>query len=245
MKIKKVVKLFKQGNVCVVGLRGKGKDMLMGNVIARRKKEDYVCNTDYCCKAQFYPFELEKLECGKNIYENFINGNITPYTYPYRLGTDVYIADAGIYFPSHYCNELNKKYGYVPTFMALSRHLGDCNVHFNVQNLNRVWDKIREQSDTYIMCRRCIVLFGRIVIQQIRIYEKYQSCVDRVPPFRMKRPLFNREAKAQIDIARSKYDCTYGVVKSGTLLYWNKTNYDTHIFREILKNGNKKENEEN
>lgn len=240
MKMKKVVKLFDIGNVCVVGLRGKGKDMLFGNVIARRAIP-YVSNTDYNTpKAEYTRFELDKLDCGGNTYVNFLDDNIKPYTYPYDVGVDIYVADAGIYFPAHYCNELNKRYPYFPTFMALSRHLGECNVHFNVQNLNRVWDKIREQSDTYIMCRRCIVLFGKIVIQQIRIYEKYQSCVDRVPPFRMKRPLFNREAKAQIDIARQKYECSYGEVKSGILLYWNKTKYDTHIFREILKNGKEK-----
>lgn len=67
------------------------------------------------------------------------------YEYPYPDGTDIYIADAGIYFPSQFCNELNRDYKYFPTFMALTRHLGEANVHFNVQNLNRVWDKIRSK----------------------------------------------------------------------------------------------------
>lgn len=237
MKLKKIIKYFEQGNVCVVGLRGTGKDMIMGNVIERRKAP-YISNTDYKCDNSTYNrFELEKLDCGKNTYVNFLDDDLKKYEFPYKLGTDIYIADGGIYFPSQYCNELNRKYPYFPVFMALSRHVGNNNVHFNVQNLNRVWDKIREQSDTYIMCRRCIVLFGKIVIQQVRIYEKYQSCVDRVPPFRMKKPLFNKEARAQIDIAKQKYDCNYGEVKSGLLVYINKTDYDTHIFRKGLKNG--------
>ena len=38
MLFSKVVKMFKKGSVCVSGLRGTGKDVIMGNVIARRKK---------------------------------------------------------------------------------------------------------------------------------------------------------------------------------------------------------------
>ena len=43
MRFKRIIRYFKRGNVCVTGLRGTGKDLLMGNVIARRKK-NYVSN---------------------------------------------------------------------------------------------------------------------------------------------------------------------------------------------------------
>lgn len=46
MRFKKMMKHFEDGNVCVIGLRGRGKDMLQGNVIVRRKKP-YISNTDY------------------------------------------------------------------------------------------------------------------------------------------------------------------------------------------------------
>ena len=58
MNMRKIVKLFEQGNVCVVGLRGCGKDMLFANVIARRR-QPYVSNTDYHCKKS--PFIKLKL----------------------------------------------------------------------------------------------------------------------------------------------------------------------------------------
>ena len=46
MRFRKIVKMFKKGNVCITGLRGTGKDVLMGNVI-NRVKYPYISNLDY------------------------------------------------------------------------------------------------------------------------------------------------------------------------------------------------------
>lgn len=242
MNIRKLKrKYFDKANCCVVGLKGTGKDMLFANVTARGNNA-YVSNTNYHNKNEFIPLEFNKLDVG-NTYVNFIEGIIKPYKYPYADGTHVYIADCGIYLPSQYCNELNKQYKYFPTFFALSRHLGACNVHFNVQNLNRVWDKLREQSDIYIKCEGCKVLFGKIVIQTITIYDKYQSCVDRVKPFKpMPIPLTAKaENKARYKTAnveaKRRYDEVYGSVKRRLLIYVNKSKYDTRVFKTILENG--------
>lgn len=232
MGINHIVKYFKAGNVCICGLIGRGKDMLMGNVIARLK-EPYVSNTDY--GGNRFPLEPSKIDCGGNTYENFISGDIKPYAYPYPDGTDIYIADAGVYFPSQYCNQLNNRYGYIATFMALSRHLGKCNVHFNVQNLNRVWDKIREMSDIYICTTGCVVLFGKFVIQRVIVYEKYQSAVDRVPPFWLPRPLLNPNRVFQWKVQKQNYDIAHGHIKSHILLYVNKAKYNTRIFKEMME----------
>lgn len=231
MGLRYIINLFRSGNVCICGLIGRGKDMLMGNVIARLD-EPYVSNTNY--GGDFHPFVPNDFNCGFNSYENFIEGNIKPYKFPFEDGTDIYIADAGVYFPSQYCGDLNKKYGYFSTFMALSRHLGKCNVHFNVQNLNRVWDKIREMSDIYIMTNFCVVLFGRLVLQRVTIYEKYQSAVDRVPPFWLPRPLLNSNRLFQWKIQKQNYEITHGSIKSHYLLYFNKANYDTRVFKEMM-----------
>ena len=235
MRLKKIIRMFDRGNVCVTGLRGSGKDMLTGNVIVRRKLP-YISNVDYGNVAR-YPFILKALDCGKNKFFNFLDGNVKFYSFPYPDGTDVYISDAGVYFPSHCCNELNKSYGYVPNFMALSRHLGECNVHVNVQNLNRCWDKLREQSDQYILCRWCKVFFGKIVIQKVRIYELYDSCVKRVPPFRLRKPLLSRDRKDTYALERDRYEQQFGVVDEGILIYINKSKYDTRIFKKILEEG--------
>lgn len=230
--MRKIIKMFEDGNVCVCGLRGRGKDMLFANVVMRRKKP-YVSNTDY--GGVRYPFDPAQLDCGGNTWKNFMSGNVAGYVFPYPDGTDIYLADAGVYFPAQYCNELNKSYGHIATFMALSRHLGQCNVHFNVQNLNRCWDKIREQSDAYIMCDWCVVLFG-IVFQRVTIYEKYQSAVDRVPVFCLPRPLLNPDRRFQWQMMYQSYQISHGEIKSRLLIYRNRSQYNTRIFKEMLSN---------
>lgn len=230
MLFRSIVKMFDKGNVCVCGLRGDGKDMLMSNVVVRRKKP-YVSNVDY--GGEYRPFNPLDYDT-KNTYKNFIEGKLNPYVYPHPDGTDIYISDGGVYFPAQNCSELNKYYGGFTTFMALSRHLGACNVHANAQNLNRLWDKIREQSDLYIFCNGCIVLFGKITIQIVTLYEIMDSCIKRVPPFSMKRPIMNKDRIQRYEIAREQYRCTHGKVDRRLLIYWHKSNYDTRIFKTIL-----------
>lgn len=236
MMFRKIVKMFDKGNVCVTGLRGDGKDMLMSNVVVRRKK-DYISNIDY--GGLYHKLDFKDIDCGHNTYKEFVSGKLQYYKFPYPDGTDVYISDVGVYFPSQYCNELNRDYKYLPVYMALSRHLAAGNVHINVQNLNRAWDKLREQSDQYILCRFCFVFFGKIVLQKVRIYELYDSCVMRVPPFRLSRPLLGGQRIDTWKQERDRYEQNYGVVKECLLLYINKSSYDTRIFKKLLEEGEK------
>lgn len=230
--MRKIIKLFKQGNVSVCGLKGAGKDMLFANVV-RRRKCAYISNTDY--GGMFIQFRPDQLNC-QNTWRNFMTGNLNRFIYPYDDGIDFYIADGGVYMPSQYQGDLCKEYSHIPVFMALSRHLGDCNVHYNVQNLNRMWDKIREQSDIYIRCIKCKVLFRFLVIQKVIIYEKYESAVNRVPPFRLRRPLINPDRIQQWEIQRSNYEISHGSVTPRLLIYINRSKYNTRVFKEMLEN---------
>lgn len=236
MSLHKIIKLFEQGAVTVTGQRGAGKDMLMANVIARRKAP-YISNCDY--GGDYTRLDFTMLDCGKNTYDNFIMEDVKPYTYPYPEKADIYITDVGVYLPAQYCNELNKKYPYLPVFFALSRQLGDCNVHFNTQNLNRCWDKLREQSDTYIRCRWCKVLFGRLVVQSVTVYDKADSCQSRLEPCRVRMPsIFSSpERREQVLMYLDNYYNSHGSVKNYLLVYFNKSSYNTRIFSEILKGG--------
>lgn len=234
MRFKKIIQMFQDQNVCVFGLKGTGKDLLFGNVIVRRGLP-YISNCDYSEGLYFNQFDYSCIDLAGNTYKNFITGDVKPYDFPYPDKTDLYLSDVGIYFPSQYCNELNRDFKSMPVYMAISRHLGLSNVHFNAQNLNRVWDKIREMSDTYIMCRWSVVLFGKLVIQGIRIYDKYQSALDRVKPFRMKIPFgAKKEAKAMYDIHKDSFINSHGNIKNRLLIYWHKSPYDTRLFKKIL-----------
>lgn len=243
MNFKKIVRMFEDGNVCVCGLRGTGKDVLTGNVIARRK-QPYVSNLDYTNGENYQPLDFDKIDVGKNTYKDLIKGDVKYYAYPYKQGSDIYVSDAGIYLPAQYCNELNKQYPYLPTYFALSRQVSHNNFHVNVQHLGRVWDKIREQSDIYIRCRFCKVLFGKIVIQKITLYDKYQSALDRVQPCRISVPILARsEVKQNAELYLDKFYNTYGSVKNRLLIYINKSKHDTYYFEKLFLGGKKSEEE--
>lgn len=232
MRFKKIVQLFKNYSVSVSGSKGSGKDLLTANVIARRRKP-HISNMKY--QDDTLPFNYRDLDCGGNTYKELMLGKIKPYKFPYPDGTDVYLSDCGVYFPAQYNGELNKDYREFPTFMALSRHLGDCRVHINAQCANRTWDKIREQCDYYIRCRKSIVLFGKIVIQFVTTYDKYESALNRVRPCRIRVPFFNREAQMQARIYRDNFFNQHGEVKNRILIYLNRSKYDTRHFKRLLE----------
>lgn len=239
MRIRKIIRMFESGNVCVCGLRGTGKDVLTGNVIARRKKP-YISNLDYTKGVDRFELDFSKIDVGKNTYKNLLQGKPYYYKFPYPSGTDIYISDAGIYLPAQYCNELNKQYPHLPTYFALSRQVSHNNIHVNVQHLGRVWDKIREQSDLYIRCRRCKVLFGKIVFQKITLYDKYQSALDRVEPCRIHVPLLaKKEVKQNAELYLDKFRNTYGSIKTRWLIYWNRSSHDTYYFEKLFEQGEK------
>lgn len=230
MRFKKIIRLFKNGNVCVCGLRGKGKDLLIGNVIARRK-QPYVSNLNY--GYEYIPLRLCDLDI-KNKYTNFINNDVNKYDYPYPLKADIYVSDCGVYLPSQYCNQLNRDFEGLISFQALSRHIARCNIHFNAQNLNRVWDKVREQSDIYIRCVKCIYLFG-LVIQKVIIYDKYESCLNRINPCKIKKPMFaSKKVKQDVDLYLDNFYNIHGSVKSHWLIYINKSKHDSYAFGKLL-----------
>ena len=106
----KVIKLFNLGNVIVCGLRGRGKDMLMANVIARKEKKYYISNFDYKIKNKvFIPLDFTNLFV-KNDYRNFIKNDFNKYVYPYPENVDIYVSDIGNIFPNAFHNQIQKKY---------------------------------------------------------------------------------------------------------------------------------------
>lgn len=250
MLFRSLIKLFENGSVCTTGCKGKGKDLMMSNVAVRRKKP-YISNLNY--GGDYSPFEFSKVDIG-NTYDDILKGCPNKYVFPYALGTDIYLSDVGVYFPSQYCNQLNRDYPTFPYYMALSRQLSENNVHINVQNLNRCWDKIREQSDTYIRCLWCKVLFskkdkktgkktGGLVIQKITIYDKYEACLNRVKPCRVKIPLLaNRELRLRYQMHIDTFEERNGKVKNKILIYFNKSSYDTNYFRGYFMNGKECDN---
>lgn len=223
-----IIKTFKRGNVMVVGMKGKGKDLLFNYVINKRKKP-YISNVDYTNGENHIDFNpAEQFNVGGNTCQDLIEGSIKHYEYPYDDGIDYYISDGGVYFPSQEDSLLKRKYRGTAIFAALSRHLGDCNVHVNVQNYNRLWLLLREQSDNYILCKSARVFFGRIARQKLYIYDKAQSCQDRVKPMKRR---FGKSAHVEYD----KFVANYGSIKKIVFWHFIKNKYDSRVFKHILE----------
>lgn len=237
---RKVIKIFKDGNTTVSGLRGRGKDLLFCWVINKRK-ENYISNVNYSNpkkKFKRFNFDTKVWELAGNTYENLADGKVKKYIYPYPDGIDYYISDAGVYFPSQYHKELDKKYKGAPMFEALSRHLGDCNVHTNTQRQGRLWDKMREQSDQYIVMRGAKFFLRKFFVLSLSVYSKEESAENQI-----KKPFFGiGKAGRQ---ARLAFEAANGEIKNIRFISKLPYNYDSRRFKKILENNLKDyENEE-
>lgn len=226
------VRLFSKGNVIVSGMRGRGKDMAFCIVVNSRKR-NYISNVQYSKpskKFQRFEFNPKVWELAKNTHNDFIDGTVKPYTYPYPDNIDYYISDAGIYFPAQYQAELVKKYPSAPIFQALSRHLGDCNVHCNSQKQNRVWDKIREQSDIYIVMRRCVVIpHTKFVMLWAYEYDNEESA-----EMQLKLPFFGLGRTARD--RKLLFETSHGHIKKHFFITRIPFKYDSRRFKKIIEN---------
>ena len=221
-----LVARFRAGNVIVFGAKGKGKDLIFQKVIAKRK-EAYFSNMDYGYKHNY--IKLSDLELGQNTYENFINDNVQVIEKDERLeGADIYISDAGIYLPSQYHYLLDKKYKSLPVFYALSRHLYNNNVHVNTQALNRVWDKLREQADSYFKALKTVKICG-LLFTKVRYYETYQVANENRAP--MRRRMLNKYSKALGD----EYEAYNGLVFDMWIVQLKRNvKYDSRYFHRVV-----------
>lgn len=217
---------FKAGNVIVFGQKGKGKDLIFQKVI-RLRKSRYYSNIDY--GYNYNSINLAELELGNNTYENFIAGNVELIEKNEHLeGADIYISDAGIYLPSQYHYLLDKKYKSLPIFYALSRHLYANNVHVNTQALNRVWDKLREQADSYFKALRTFKFCG-LLFTKVRYYETYETASENRAP--MRRRMLNKYSKAISD----EYQAYNGLVFDMWIVQLcRNVKYDSRHFHRVL-----------
>ena len=123
----------------------------------------------------------------------------------------------------------------MPVFYALSRHLYNCNVHCNTQNIERGWKALREQADFYIQVKRTYKIFNWLFITKYISYDKYESAKQNLLP--IKNRLLNKYSKAENDI----YNAQNGEIRIGYIFQTKrKLNYDTRAMEKILLKGKRK-----
>ena len=219
---------FSSCNCIVFGKKGTGKDLIFNFVINHRKKpcfSNVQFNQKYCKSAKIGDFSCRPLT-----YSNFISGNISPIEKHITENCDMYISDGGIALPSQYHGDLDKIYPSLPIFYALSRHLGNLNIHINTQNLTRVWDKLREQADAYFKTRWSLKI-GPFIFTSFIYYEEYEAAKSSVRPYPIKLFFAKAESKANFE----QFLATHGEVKKLLICQRVKDiHYDTRIFHNIV-----------
>ena len=221
--------IFENHSTIVYGAKGKGKDVLFQKVIFLRKKSPYESNIDYGYMGK--KRDIKDLSIEPNTYLNFINGNIEKIKCDLsHEGVDYYLSDGGVYLPSQYNNELNKRYPSLPLYYALSRQLYNSNIHTNTQALGRLWIMIREQADYYIKCRKMINL-PFIMIGCLTLYDKYESAEQNLLPLGSR--LFNKFSRAEVDL----YNAKNGLIEKRFYIIRKKDIvFNTRHFRDVLFN---------
>lgn len=232
---KDILSMFRTGNVIVAGHKGRGKDLLFQYVIAARERdgEIHAANIEYTTKTTVRPISYYGLK--SNTLANFVAGDFNYEEQHFVEREDYYISDAGVHLPSQDHARLQKQYPTLPIVYALSRHLGDFNIHANAQEFGRIWDKLREQGDYFIYCEKARVLFGRIAIQRVILYDRYETAISHIQPYLVRRSLILRRASKE-DLARAhEFNAKYGYVRR--IRFWHvlpKQHYDTRAFYRKL-----------
>lgn len=224
----RIVDAFRRNNVLVFGRKGKGKDLVFQEVIAKRK-EPYQANIDYGYSRIREAWAAD-LSVTPNTYENFINNKVTPIPKrPDLENVDAYISDMGVVLPSQMDSTLHKKFPSFPIYYALCRHLYNSNVHGNTQNLERAWKAIREQADYFVLCRGVIRLPFMLIVKTTE-YDRYKSALAELAPVKGGGVL-NSFRRAETAI----YNATNGLVKDGYFIVWKRhIKYDTRAYHKII-----------
>jgi hypothetical protein len=235
LNIDYIAKKFKNGNVIVWGKKRKGKDLLFQKVINHRKKPYYTN----------YPDDYNYGSSGKQILINDLS--VSPNTYYHTITNqikkidlnndmekkDIYIADAGIYLPSHQHHIISKEFPSLPIFYSIIGHLYDSNIHVNYNgSITRLYDKLREQADDYFQVLGNIKFF-RLFFIKVRYYENYETAKQGLLP--MRNAIFNFDQRALYE----QYTATHGTIKDmWVVIRKGKIKYDTRYFKRLFGNDN-------
>lgn len=228
-----IVSRFRLGNCIVAGHKGSGKDLVFSYVINKRQKrgENHYSNVRY--NSQTIICKPKEFNIDPNTYKNFLDGDIWTVLKSLEEERDYYLSDGGLYLPSTYQADLVKVYKSLPLFYAIQRHLLNSNFHANVQNLNRLWDKLREQADYYFYCCGARRIGKRTFIQKIRYYDHYEAAIQNVLPFKVSTFLLLKD-KRQLALKR-QFDATNGEVKYLYIINrLPKDHYDTRHFHNVI-----------
>lgn len=231
-----ILRCFRSGNCVVAGTKGSGKDMLFSWVIRAREKagERHAANIKYTEKTRVRAIKEYRLK--DNGRKNFIDNEFNRESARFVEHEDYYISEAGLALPSFARTSLEKAYPTFPIVYGLSRHLGEFNIHANAQQFTRIWDKLREQADWFIQCEGCRVFFGKIVAQKFVIYNRPETALAHIQPFKVRHSfILHRSNKDDLAYAQ-QFNAKYGYIARFMIFHIlpKGFKYDTRYFYQAL-----------
>ena len=223
-----LLNVFNNSNVVVFGKKGAGKDVLFALVIYLQNGAHYA-NMRYNGDTLLL-HSLKQLCVGVNTFKALVDGNITKYKDPFIPNVPIFISDGAVYFGSQYDSEVTNSYPGLPIFLALSRQLGEHQVHVNTQALDRLYKKIREQADAFIKCLRTVD-YGPFMLVDAISYDKYEAALGGILPYM---------SSDRTSLDYQKFAGANGEIEYHTFYVDKKwLKYDTHYFAKLFLSGNK------
>lgn len=221
---KKVKDLFKELSIVVCGKRGSGKDTLM-SAIAWKKKH----NSNVMLQKDTNIINLHEIIIPQVDRIGLTNGtkyNLDPSSYE-QFNNITFISDSQVYFPNWDDSALKKEYPSLPIVYSLWRHLFNAPLHFNTQNLERLYKILREQAEDCIMCLGCVFL-PFYCVMKVRYYERARDCIEGLKPIHV--GLF-RKGNPDYNIEQSK---RWEIKDYFLIIPRYKINHDTHYFKKLI-----------
>lgn len=245
-------KLFPR-NLFIFGVKGAGKDLLMQTgIYLNRKEHKFLSNMDFGYSCKHVNDLTDIFSLGSNTFRTLVDGKPVPIQKKEGLEGKIFVlSDASIYFPSHEDHALKKAYPSYPLFYAISRHLYNMPFIVNTQVNGRLWKSLREQvQDGYIQALytrgkrndflwNCIPILNNFLIVKFRYYEKEESAVNGLLPFKKVALVNNLSDKTvymtSAGATQEQYNAQHGLIKEGFVMIRKKcVKYDDRHFHELF-----------
>lgn len=207
----------------ICGKRGTGKDTLMSYLAYKKPHNSNVIlqpNTNLIELNELFIPNLDRRELVNNSFEPISRDKYNKFDNP------TFISDASIYFPSYDDSNLKKDYPSLPINYAIWRHLYKAGLHFNTQNIDRLYKILREQVSDCLMTKWCIYT-PLYVVMSVRYYESAKDCIDKLKPIKIN--LMKKDVNLEIEKSRRSEIKDYLLIIPRRMI-----RHDSYYFHRVI-----------
>lgn len=219
----KIKQLFKANNLVICGPKGSGKDTLMSWATYGIEHNCNVPLHENTNVIQLSQIMIPNLTRDNLVLKKHLDLNYNDYKIFENM---TLISDSQLYFPSYDDSGLKKEYPFIANTYSIWRHLFNSPLHFNTQNIDRLWKILREQLDEVIMCLD--VHYGFFYVKShVRYYERAVDAIKGLKPLKI--GLFSKSDEKEVE------DSQRWEIKDYTLLLPKyKCQQDSYYFKKIV-----------